>query len=96
MEMMQCPHCGAGNSVKRDYCFQCEGALRGEARPSEEHSYVPRCANCVHAAVFPPPGKRIKPDEVWCTEQEEAMPSAKVAGDCFGEAFGWSREDILD
>jgi hypothetical protein len=100
MEMMQCPHCGAGNSVKRDYCFQCQGALRGEAKPAgaggEEHGLVPTCARCVKAAISPPLGRQISPDEVWCTEQDEAVPASKVAGDCFQEAFAWNRGDILD
>jgi hypothetical protein len=100
MEMMQCPHCGAGNSVKRDYCFQCDGSLREEARPPEEkgeqQGLVPTCARCAQAAISPPLGKQITRDEVWCMEHEEAVPSGKVGGDCFREAFGWSREEILD
>ena len=96
MEMMECPHCGIKNSPKRDYCYQCQGALRGPAKVDEERGYVPTCANCAHAAIFPPPGKQISPDQVWCMKQEEVVPCAKVGGDCFEEAFGWKREDILD
>jgi hypothetical protein len=96
MEMMDCPHCGARNSVKRDYCFQCLGELRGKAPPPQGRDYVPTCANCAHAAVFPPPGQQITPDQVWCTKQDEAVSSAKIAGDCFREPFGWDRADILD
>jgi hypothetical protein len=97
MEMMQCPHCGAGNSVKRDYCFQCQGALRGEAKPAEDQrGYMETCARCAQANIHPPLGKQIGPDEVWCMEKEEAVPASKVAGDCFQEQFAWNREDILD
>jgi hypothetical protein len=96
MEMMLCPHCGAGNSTKREYCFQCEGALRGEPKKAEVHEYVATCVNCSHAAIFPPPGHKLTPDQVWCMERDESVPSAKVAGDCFSEAFGWRREEILD
>lgn len=95
MEMIPCPHCGAANSAKRDHCYQCEGALRG-APKEEGRDYVPTCANCAQAAIFPPPGQRLAPDEVWCSERNEAVPSSQVAGDCFAEAFGWKREDILD
>ena len=41
-------------------------------------------------------GQVITSDEVWCTERDEAVPSDQIAGDCFEEAFGWKREDILD
>jgi len=95
MEMMQCPHCGAQNSSKREYCFQCEGELRGEAM-KETRGYVPVCANCLHAAIFPPPGQKLSPDQVWCTKKGEALASAKVADNCFVEAFTWNRADILD
>jgi NMD protein affecting ribosome stability and mRNA decay len=95
MEMMKCPHCGAQNSVKRDICFQCEGALRGEPKKGTRES-IATCAHCSHAAIFPPPGQRITPDQVWCTKKEEAVASAKIAGDCFSEAFGWRRAEILD
>jgi NAD-dependent SIR2 family protein deacetylase len=97
MQMVKCPHCGAENSSKREYCFQCNGALQGApAKADEGRGYVPTCANCAQAAIFPPPGHQLTPDEVWCTEQERAVPSGQVAGDCFSEAFGWKREDILD
>ena len=96
MEMMRCPHCGADNSTKREYCYQCQGDLRGAPKPGQAPGYVPTCATCIHAVVFPPPGHRLGPDQVWCSKKEEAAPSAQVAGDCFGEAFGWGREEILD
>ena len=32
MPMMKCPHCGANKSDKRDYCYQCDGQLRGKAK----------------------------------------------------------------
>jgi hypothetical protein len=95
MEMMKCPHCGAQNSVKRDYCFQCDGALRGEPR-KQPTEYIPTCANCSNAAIFPPPGQRLARDQVWCMKQELALPSSKIADDCFVQAFGWNREEILD
>jgi hypothetical protein len=96
MDMIRCPHCGAENSTKRDYCYQCQGDLRGSAQPQGERDYVPTCSNCAHAAIFPPAGHRLSPDRVWCTKREEPVPSDQVAGDCFEEAFGWRREDILD
>ena len=96
MEMMSCPHCGTENSTKRDYCYQCGGELRGAPNTTADTEYVPTCANCSHAAIFPPAGQVITADEVWCTERDEAVPSAQMAGDCFEEAFGWKREDILD
>jgi len=95
MEMMKCPHCGAGNSTKREYCFQCEGDLRGEPKKDVE-GYIPTCANCSHAAVFPPPGFRLAPDQVWCMKQDTIVASGKIADGCFSEAFGWNREEILD
>jgi len=98
MDMMQCPHCGAQNSSKRDYCYQCQESLHAppKAAAGGGHDYVPTCANCSHAAVFPPAGKRITSDQVWCTERDEAVQASQVAGDCFSEAFGWRREEILD
>jgi hypothetical protein len=95
MDMKNCPHCGALNSTKREYCYECDGMLSGEVKP-EDRDYVATCATCAHAAVFPPPGHRLAPTEVWCTERDEAVPSSMVSGDCFEEAFGWKREDILD
>jgi len=96
MEMMPCPHCGAENSTKREYCYQCQENLRGAPKADKGHDYVPTCATCIHAVVFPPPGQRLSPDQVWCSRKEAAVSSAQVAGDCFEEAFGWAREDILD
>lgn len=109
MEMMECPKCGAQNSVKRDFCYECQQPLRGEAaeqplqskaasppQEGEQRDYVPTCANCAHAAIFPPLGKHLTPNEVWCTEREEVVPAAQIGGDCFSEAFSWKREDILD
>jgi hypothetical protein len=96
MEMMDCPHCGTQNSVKRDYCYQCGGELQGQANTTAELEYVPTCATCARAAISPPPGKQITQDEIWCMEREEAVPSGQMAADCFEEAFGWKREDILD
>jgi ribosomal protein L40E len=94
MEMMQCPQCGARNSVRREYCFECKGGLRGE--PKEAPDSAPTCAICSHAAIFPPPGQRLTPDQVWCTKKGEALASAKVADNCFSQAFGWNRAEILD
>lgn len=96
MRMMKCPRCGAENSVRRDHCYQCGAPLHSSEPQPAELDYVPTCANCAHAAVFPPPGKNLKPDEVWCMKQDAPVPAAQVAGDCFEEAFGWKREDILD
>jgi hypothetical protein len=94
MDMMKCPHCGAANSTKREYCYQCEGALKG--MPKVERDYVATCGSCSHAAVFPPPGQRITPEQVWCTLREEAVPCSMVSGECFEQAFGWNRAEILD
>ena len=94
MEMIGCPHCGAQNSSKRAYCYQCEGELRGA--PKKERGYVPTCASCSLAAIYSPPGIRLGGTEVWCTRQEKAVSAEMVAGNCFSEAFGWRREDILD
>ena len=96
MEMMSCPHCGTENSTKRDYCYQCGGELQGAPSATADLEYVPTCANCSHAGIFPPAGQTITPEEVWCTDRNEAVPSTQMASDCFDEAFGWKREDILD
>ena len=97
MDMMGCPHCGTSNSTKRDYCYQCGGDLHGAPSSNTANlDYMPTCANCSQAAIFPPAGHIIAPDQVWCMERDEAVPSAQMAGDCFQEAFGWKREDILD
>ncbi len=96
MAMMRCPHCGVENSTKREYCYQCQGNLHGAPKPEAPQGYVPTCATCIHAVLFPPPGRRLNADQVWCAHKEEAVSSAQVGGDCFGEAFGWAREDILD
>ncbi|UCC67296.1 MAG: hypothetical protein JSV79_09185 [Armatimonadota bacterium] len=96
MEMMSCPHCGAQNSAKRDYCYQCQGDLHGQGQKEGNRDYVPTCATCAHAAVFAPLGKQLAADQVWCSKRDEAVRSSQIAGDCFEEAFGWKREDILD
>jgi hypothetical protein len=96
MEMMDCPHCGTQNSVKRDYCYQCGGELQGEPNTTADLEYIPTCANCARAAISPPAGQGISPDQVWCMERDEAVGSAQMAGDCFAQPFGWKREDILD
>jgi len=94
MAMVSCPHCGAQNSDKRQYCYQCEGELHGA--PKQTRSYVPTCASCSHAAIYPPPGQRLAPHQVWCMKQNRAVAAETVAGDCFSEAFGWRREEIVD
>lgn len=96
MEMTRCPHCGAGNSAESATCFQCGGSLRQEETEQEESSNLSTCANCKHASIYAPVGQRIRPDQVWCLEREEAVPSEQVGGTCYEEAFGWKREDILD
>jgi len=95
MDMVACPHCGTHNSSKREYCFQCEGALRGEKKAAS-HQYVPTCASCSQAAIYPPRGQKLSASEVWCTHRDRSVPADMVAGDCFSEAFGWRREDIAD
>jgi hypothetical protein len=96
MEMMGCPHCGERNSRKRDYCYQCNGDLRGEPNTTANLDYVPTCASCAQSSLMPPPGQQLGRDEVWCVDRDEAVAASQMAGDCFSEAFGWSREDILD
>jgi hypothetical protein len=96
MEMMDCPHCGERNSTKRDYCYQCDGDLRGAPSGTADLDYMPTCANCAQASMAPPPGEQLGPDQVWCSDREGVVPSFQMAGDCFTEAFGWKREDILD
>ncbi len=96
MQMLNCPHCGTANSVKRDYCFQCDGNLRGAPNTTADLEYVPTCASCVNAAIFPPAGVKLNPDQVWCAERDEAVAASRMGGDCFSEAFSWKREDILD
>jgi hypothetical protein len=94
MAMMKCPHCGADNSEKRDYCYQCEGELRGKAK--ESHGYVENCRSCSKANMFPPPGTVVTRDQVWCLDKGQVVSATMVAGACFEEAFGWSRDKILD
>jgi ribosomal protein L40E len=95
MAMMSCPHCGAQNSDKRTHCFQCEGDLRG--KPKEEaRGYMETCQSCSKANLFPPPGVALGQDQVWCLERGEPVAGSRIAGDCFEEAFGWSRNAILD
>jgi hypothetical protein len=98
MDMVACPHCGTQNSSKRDYCFQCNGALRGEKKPAPQASqqYVPTCSSCSQAAIYPPRGQRLTANQVWCSHREKAVPADMVAGECFSEAFGWRREEIAD
>ncbi len=96
MEMMSCPHCGTDNSTKRDYCYQCGGDLRGAPGTPGDLEYIPTCASCSRAAIFPPAGKILAQDQVWCTDRDEAVPASQLAGECFEEAFTWKREDILD
>lgn len=102
MEMIRCPHCGAQNSAKRQFCYQCEASLRpapGEEappQPKQKRDYVPTCASCSLAAIYAPAGVKLKPSEVYCTKREQVVPADMVAGDCFSEAFGWRREEILD
>ena len=94
MAMMKCPHCGVDNSEKRQYCYQCEGDLRG--KPKDSHEYMEACRSCSKANLFPPPGIGLTMDQVWCLEKGQVVPAAQVAGQCFEEAFGWSRDKILD
>ena len=94
MQMMQCPHCRAQNSVKRERCYQCRADLR-EAPKAAEPVQGPTCSTCSKAAIFPPPGQRLSTDQVWCTMKCQALASAKVADSCFSEAFEWNRTDVL-
>jgi hypothetical protein len=94
MAMMKCPHCNADNSDKREYCYQCDGALRGKAK--ETHGYLETCRSCAKANMFPPPGIVLSSDQVWCLEKDEVLSGARIAGECFEEAFGWNRNKILD
>ncbi|MFB3880356.1 MAG: hypothetical protein ACE149_03785 [Armatimonadota bacterium] len=96
MQMMNCPHCGAPNSVKRDVCYQCSGDLRGQPSKVAGLDYMPTCKDCSHAGIFPPAGQRISAEQVWCMLKDVAVGSTQMAGDCYEEAFAWKREDILD
>ncbi len=97
MEMMDCPHCGAKNSTKRQTCYQCEGDLRGApAQQRKKTEYVPTCARCSLAAIYAPAGVKLAPTEVYCTKKKKVVSAEMVAGECFTEAFGWKREEILD
>lgn len=96
MEMMDCPHCGNANSVKRDYCYQCGGDLQGEPNTTADLEYIPTCGTCARAAISPPAGQAVSQGHVWCMERDEAVPVGQMAGDCFAQPFGWKREDILD
>ena len=62
MEMMACPHCGAQNSAKRDYCYECQGDLRSPAKASTQHDYVPTCASCARALISAPLGRQLAGD----------------------------------
>ena len=43
VEMMACPHCGAGNSLKRRLCFSCQQELHGEPAPAvKRRTLTPR------------------------------------------------------
>lgn len=95
MDMVACPHCGTQNSSKRDYCYQCNGALRGEKKESQR-GYVPTCASCSQAAIYAPRGHKLIRNEVWCAKRERPVPADMVAGECYSEAFGWKREEIAD
>jgi hypothetical protein len=95
MEMMACPHCGARNSAKRQYCYECKEDLRAEPKVKVADG-TPTCATCAHASIFPPAGNRVSPDQIWCTQKDQALTSTKVADSCFSEAFGWNRSEILD
>ncbi len=95
MDMMSCPHCGAANSRKRTYCYQCEGDLRAPPKASGIAG-GPTCARCGLAASSAPVGQALSREQVWCTHRAAPMASKTAAGTCFQEAFGWGREQILD
>jgi len=95
MDMMACPHCGARNSAKRQYCYECSGDLRAEPKVKVADG-TSTCVVCAHASIFPPAGHRLSSDQVWCTKTDQALTSTKVAESCFAEAFGWNRSEILD
>ena len=101
MQMMPCPHCGVSNSVKRERCYQCEQPLH--PAPTEEKPAQPEgppalttCADCCYANSAPPLGRRMGHDQVWCSRQEQAVPAAQAASDCYEPAFTWSRNQIID
>jgi hypothetical protein len=94
MDMMSCPHCGVANSRKRAHCYQCEQDLHAPPRTPPRGGVT--CARCGLTAAAAPPGRALSRDQVWCTYRVAAVLSTAAAGTCFQEAFGWSREQILD
>jgi hypothetical protein len=97
--MMNCPACGAANSVKKEVCYQCNAPLHAVAGAVEEKaiSRPPKvCYDCSHACIFPPPGSRLKDNEVWCAHLESAIIGDQPAGECYSEPFVWRREETLD
>jgi hypothetical protein len=94
MKMVSCPHCGADNSEKRDKCYQCEQDLAAPPKPKTatglEHKF------CVRATPYPPPGKKLGPDEMWCADFDKPVKSDEDGpAECFKSAFKWERTEAL-
>jgi len=97
--MMNCPACGAANSVKKEICYRCNARLHALPEAKEEKAapaVIKVCADCSHACIFPPPGCRLKENEIWCAHLESAFAVDHPAGSCFSEPFKWRREEIMD
>jgi hypothetical protein len=98
--MMNCPGCGAANSVRKETCYQCGAPLHvpeaGEKPETNSPDEPKICAECCHACIFPPPGSRLKGDEIWCAHLESAIDGNTPARNCYAKPFEWRREHILD
>jgi len=111
VEMMECPSCGASNSVKRQTCYSCQAPLHqpavsapagweregtAVAPPQATPPAAGTCAMCAHGAVFPPPGVHIQIEEVYCTKHERPVVGCQPGGECYEQAFTWRRTEIVD
>jgi ribosomal protein S27AE len=98
LQMMNCPACGAANSVKKEVCYQCNAPLHVVAETVEEKvvSRPPKlCSECSHSCLFAPHGYRLKEDEIWCAHLESAIAVDHPAGECYSQPFEWRREQTL-
>jgi len=94
MRMVSCPHCGAANSDRRAVCCECEQNLAAPLKPKvvtgKEHKF------CVRSTPYPPPGKKIGDDEIWCAEFDKPVKADEDGPpECFKSAFKWERTEAL-
>jgi hypothetical protein len=99
MVLKECPGCGAHNASERAVCYVCGAALAADAvlsqEPAAPQPQAGTCVDCAHITCFPPPGKHIGKDEVWCTQRSEAVATDQPTCGSFAPAFGWSRDQTL-